>query len=139
MEFSERHGPFNFFAVWLFGDDKLQVAFSYWASDAEEQAKRERAIRSALDSALGGALGSMMTAPRYFLPNDPQILAFYAILSFVGPIQHAIRANVSNNVVVGLPQMPAAWVITCANWDKGSVLKRLEELGAKGDTKDARI
>jgi len=78
-----------------------------------------------LDAHLQNFIGAL----RFVRPDDEELRAFYTtVCKFIGPIQHAVRVSFRKSYVQGVPPLPPAYVISCANFDEASLLKRVRYL-----------
>ncbi len=92
--------------------------------DEGEHAKRETYIDDLIGKHIDRQLQEFIGGLRFVAPDAEELQPFYLLVSmFSGGIQHAIRASFSNNVVVGMPLMPPAYIVTCMNWSQESVLR----------------
>ena len=124
-EQSAARGPFNFFGLVL---DRESAGWSVWfAAWGMPQGVKQRlgATVEAVRKVLDGDLLATLKAVQSFHPHMPVLRSFYAMLP---PIQHQARCITSHNTVVGMPAMPPAYVVTCANWDESSVLEQVAKL-----------
>lgn len=125
IEQAKVRGPFNFFG--LVSDSESggwAVWFAAWGTSAGVK-QRLGATVNAIRSVLDGDLFASLTGIRSLHPYMPVLQSFYAILSGV---QHHARCITSHNVVVGMPMMPPAYVITCQNLTEGTALERVTAL-----------
>lgn len=117
-------GPFNFFGLVLDRESGgWGVWFAAWGTPIGVK-QRFGATVSAIQKVLDADLLATLKTFRILHPYMPVLQSFYTTLS----VQHQARCITSRNVVVGMPAMPPAYVITCVNLTESSVLERVADL-----------
>jgi hypothetical protein len=126
---AKQQGPFNFFAFVLdreLGGWAVWLATWRWCCGPRDDLERRlQTMVEMIKSVLEPDLFACIKQVRHIEPQHPMLKSFYASFQALtrGPIQHQVRCITSHNVVVGMPAMPPAYIITCTNWDRESVLK----------------
>jgi hypothetical protein len=119
-------GPFNFFGLVLDREScGWGVWFAAWGTPIgvkQRLGATVNAIRKVLDADF---FATTLKTIRSFHPHMPVLQSFYMVMP---PVQHQARCITSHNVDVGMPAMPPAYVITCANWTESSILERVADL-----------
>jgi hypothetical protein len=130
---SRERGPFNFFSfIWNPQYHWWEVLAAFWALDDKERADREEHIDDLINCHLDAQLQSFICSLRFLHPADEELKSFYAFFGmFGGPVQHALRTMARDNVVTGLPPMPPAWIVTCANWAEDSVVAHIRSVAER--------
>jgi len=136
VEIEQAHvrGPFNFFGlVWDQESGGWAAWFAAWGTPAGVK-QRLAATVNAIRSILAHDLFAALKCVRSLHPHMPVLQSFYMILA----VQHQPRCITSHNVVVGMPAMPSAYIITCVNLAETIVLERVAGLPLHEQVADTR-
>jgi len=126
---SKKYGSFHCFALIKRIDGHWDILFSYISRTQDIFDKRHAETVDLLRTEIDSDLKSNITQNLNIGYDAPILSGLYALLnSFFGGLEHSFYSSLSDNITVGFPSFPPAYVITAANWDLAGLNKQWDEL-----------